>query len=60
MFQIFKKNKNTDRKKQFKDPVCGMTASDGVTLEYNGQTYGFCSEHCKKQFENNPEAYAAK
>ena len=41
------------------DPVCGMTvdpASD-LTSEYHGKRYLFCSEHCKKNFEAEPDKY---
>ena len=36
-----------------RDPVCGMMVdkSEAVTLETDGQTYYFCSEHCKRQFQ---------
>ena len=33
------------------DPVCGMVASDMVTiLEHEGTTYGFCSPGCRRHF----------
>ena len=38
-----------------KDPVCGMTVDPKTTKYhsvYNGNHYYFCSEHCKKQFDN--------
>jgi Cu+-exporting ATPase len=40
-----------------KDPVCGMQIDPknaAGTSEYNGKTYYFCSEHCKKKFELDP------
>ena len=39
------------------DPVCGMTVdkSQAETLTYGGETWFFCSEHCKTQFEADPE-----
>jgi putative intracellular protease/amidase/YHS domain-containing protein len=44
-----------------KDPVCGMaitaSAAVGDTANYNGKVYGFCSKHCKDEFEKNPLAY---
>jgi membrane fusion protein, copper/silver efflux system len=46
-----------------KDPVCGMdvdAAKDTPKSEYKGQTYYFCSEHCKKSFDANPEKYVHK
>jgi Cu+-exporting ATPase len=27
------------------------------TSEYGGRTYYFCSEHCKRQFDQDPELY---
>ena len=34
-----------------KDPVCGMEVLDsGITVEYQGKTYYFCSEGCKEKF----------
>jgi xanthine dehydrogenase accessory factor len=35
------------------DPVCGMTVSAGggtITAEVDGETYWFCSEHCRSTF----------
>lgn len=42
------------------DPVCGMevtpeTAADSV--EYEGETYYFCSAGCRAAFESSPERY---
>ncbi len=42
------------------DPVCNMQVNEQQTdhlLEYQGKTYFFCSEHCKSNFEENPERY---
>ena len=44
-----------------KDPVCGMTIEkdDAVgTSVYQDQTYYFCSNDCKEEFDENPEDYA--
>lgn len=49
-----------------KDLVCGMqvneqqAGSQGLTSEYRGQTYYFCSANCKRQFDQNPERYAGQ
>jgi Cu(I)/Ag(I) efflux system membrane fusion protein len=47
-----------------KDPVCGMEvdpkAPDAIKTEHHGKTYYFCSDHCKKSFEANPEKYLTK
>ncbi len=46
-----------------KDPVCGMevdpdeAAGSGLTSEYEGQTYYFCGQGCKRQFDQNPQQY---
>jgi YHS domain-containing protein len=45
-----------------KDPVCGMDIDPkeaAGTSEYGGQTYHFCSEHCKKTFDKAPEKYVS-
>jgi len=48
------------------DPVCGMTvdekkaAAAGRTSQYQGRTYYFCADDCKKAFDANPAKYAAK
>src|SRR3989338_3002145 len=42
------------------DPVCGMTPSPDSphrTL-FQGRTYLFCSAHCLKKFERDPESWA--
>ena len=35
-----------------KDPICGMDVDEktGLNAELNGETYYFCSEHCRKKF----------
>jgi uncharacterized protein len=42
------------------DPVCGMQVdrSKALRLEHAGYTYFFCSEHCRAQFEADPDGYA--
>ena len=42
-----------------KDPVCGMTVDRGTphTSMYDGKTVYFCSAHCKKRFDEDPEQY---
>jgi P-type Cu+ transporter len=42
------------------DPICGMTISpeDAVGhVEYDGQTYYFCSENCLDRFNANPAEF---
>ena len=43
-----------------KDPVCGMDvdANPAKQATYQGKTYYFCSDGCKKSFEGNPGRYA--
>ena len=38
------------------DPICGMSVDESSPLraEHAGQTYFFCSEHCRKKFMANP------
>jgi YHS domain-containing protein len=31
--------------------------SKAVPFEHDGHTYLFCSEHCRSQFEADPDAY---
>ena len=43
-----------------KDVVCGMDVRPdraAATSDYQGKTYYFCSEYCKKEFDNNPGKY---
>lgn len=42
-----------------KDPVCGMSVTEekGITCDYNGQNFYFCSNLCRTLFEENPEGY---
>ena len=43
-----------------KDPVCGMqvdSTAAAATSEYKGKKYYFCSAHCKKEFDKNPQKY---
>lgn len=47
--------------KIIKDPVCGMvidaeTAKGGNSI-YQGQTFYFCSSHCKSKFDSEPQSY---
>jgi len=41
------------------DPVCGMKVdrSKALRLQHAGHTYYFCSQHCRSQFEADPDAY---
>ncbi len=42
------------------DPVCGMKIDEksaGGKVEYEGQTYYFCSLYCLRAFNNEPQKY---
>jgi YHS domain-containing protein len=46
-----------------KDPVCGMMVDEkraAATAVYQGTTYYFCAQACKRAFEQTPEKYTAK
>ena len=38
------------------DPICGMTVNEATALhaERDGQTFYFCSEHCRQKFLSAP------
>ena len=45
------------------DPVCGMQVNNQQSAEksqHQGQIYYFCSEDCKRKFDQKPEQYTAK
>lgn len=58
MFNLLKKMFSSEGKE--KDLICGMTV-DPKTAQfqstYQGKQYYFCSEHCKKQFDEDPKQY---
>jgi YHS domain-containing protein len=42
------------------DPVCGMdvpTENAGFIVCYQGTSYYFCAEACRRAFEKNPKKY---
>ena len=44
-----------------KDPVCGMNVDENNSqyqTQYGGKKFNFCSEQCKKKFDQQPEQYA--
>ena len=44
-----------------KDPVCNMEVDETsaeFTSQYGSETYYFCSEECKAEFESKPERFA--
>ncbi len=43
-----------------KDPVCGMDVDSTRTAfasEHEGETFSFCSGHCKDRFDANPRSF---
>jgi len=50
---------------QTTDPICGMAVNPnqakaaGLTIEYEGKTYYFCSAACKQQFAKDPKRYSS-
>ena len=42
------------------DPVCGMSVdtAKGLTTEYGGKSYYFCSPHCQTTFATEADSYA--
>jgi xanthine dehydrogenase accessory factor len=45
------------------DPVCGMTValvSSTPSSSASGTTFYFCSEHCRRAFEEEPERYVGR
>ena len=42
------------------DPVCGTTIDDTkpeFQAQFAGRKYTFCSEECRKEFEERPEEF---
>jgi len=45
------------------DPVCGASVDEDLAVgisHYRGETYFFCSQSCKMEFDDNPYAYATR
>jgi Cu+-exporting ATPase len=45
------------------DPVCGMQVDDQKATaksQFQGSNYYFCSEDCKRKFDQQPQQYASK
>ena len=44
-----------------RDPVCGMQVEENKApsqREFEGETYYFCSQECKKKFDANPAQFS--
>jgi Ala-tRNA(Pro) deacylase len=49
------------RRAALTDPVCGTTLEEGTAAarsQHEGETYYFCSQGCKMEFDDNPYGYA--
>ena len=54
------KTPTKDITKTIIDPVCGMNVPFGkidLVVKYQGCSYYFCAEACRKAFEENPRKY---
>ncbi len=50
-------------KNRVKDPVCEMefaAESAAAVVAYQERTYHFCTEACRRQFEQNPGRYVKR
>jgi YHS domain-containing protein len=61
------KSKNSREVLMAVDPVCGVHVDERAaqpveqyTADYNAETFYFCSEDCKRVFEESPVQYARK
>jgi YHS domain-containing protein len=55
------KKENKEVVTMAEDPICNMEVDEQTAefkSQYGSQTYYFCSEECKEQFELRPEQYA--
>jgi len=52
-------DRTRETRNTYADPVCGATVDPktGFKETYNGTTYWFESEDCRRQFHKNPSAY---
>jgi YHS domain-containing protein len=50
------------QQREVRDSVCGMMLKPDAALResYQGKTFSFCSESCRKKFLENPSKYARK
>ena len=48
---------------QYLDPVCGMHVDPKEAADkssYQGQTYYFCSQECRQEFDRSPQQFAKR
>lgn len=38
--------------------VCSSSADPSISSDFKGNTYVFCSNDCKDEFDKDPEAFA--
>lgn len=53
--------KSNEQINEVRDPICVMKVDLEKTQfksTYQGKLYGFCSAHCKAEFDKNPYQYA--
>jgi YHS domain-containing protein len=55
-FKKRKKEKMKTSEPVTKDPICGMSVdkSSALSAERDGQTFYFCSDHCRQKFMSAP------
>ncbi len=48
-----------EKKEEYRDVVCNMECDPekAQKVEYQGKTYYFCSDSCKKAFDAQPDFY---
>lgn len=54
------KDYSDDKPVSSRDPVCGAIVEEDkapAKMEYDGEMLYFCSNDCKKKFDNEPELY---
>ena len=52
--------KTTESSSTLRDPVCGMTVDPktaAASSQFRGQTFYFCSAHCRQKFDANPASF---
>jgi len=58
-FFLYVYRRGIDAPGQYRDPVCGIRIDDsGPSLTHDDETYYFCSNRCKRSFENHPTEFA--
>ena len=58
---MFEKNKQSLKKGEHLDPVCGMHVTENTamaTANHDGEKFYFCSPECRDQFQHEPAKFA--